>query len=210
MSGKGLGPMISIGGALGILHYLDFRPTQDVDAWWMPSATEEDRKAVVSTIEGTLRAFGRVRTRAWGDVVSVELVQENKVVFSFQIARRSAQLQRPVRVPWTEVFLDDIQDLVASKMVALIERGAPRDFRDIYALCHSGIVSPRECWDLWGRRQELAKSDSDTGRAKLAIQTHLQRIALLRPLEQIDDADRRTQTVRLRSWFQEDFLNVLK
>ncbi len=40
----------------------------------------------------TLQPFGEVRTRAWGDVVSVELVQEGRAVFTFQIANRTAQL----------------------------------------------------------------------------------------------------------------------
>lgn len=34
-----LGETISVGGAFGLLHYLDYRPTHDVDAWWVPAAT---------------------------------------------------------------------------------------------------------------------------------------------------------------------------
>jgi hypothetical protein len=30
---QGLGSKISLGGAFGLLHYLDYRPTHDVDAW---------------------------------------------------------------------------------------------------------------------------------------------------------------------------------
>jgi hypothetical protein len=29
--------------ALGLLHYLDYRPTHDVDAWWVPEATSDGR-----------------------------------------------------------------------------------------------------------------------------------------------------------------------
>ncbi len=63
-----------------------------------------------------------------GDVVSVELLEGKRKVFSFQIAHRSAQLQPSVPLPWANSLLDSFDDLVARKMVALIERGAPRTF----------------------------------------------------------------------------------
>src|SRR3990172_4781576 len=101
--------------------------------------------------------------------------------FSFQIARRSAQLASSAQAPWIEVLLDSFQDLVASKMEALVERGAPRDFRDIYELCQAGLLAPPECWRLWQQRQQLAGSDADAARAQIAIETHLARIAVQRP-----------------------------
>ena len=55
-------------------------------------------------LEATLKAFGQVKTRAGGDVVSVELACEGKTVFSFQIAPRSAQLEPPATAPWTDVL----------------------------------------------------------------------------------------------------------
>ena len=118
---RGLGEKISVGGALGLLHYLDYRPTHDVDAWWDASATAEDRHQVIHVIEMTLASFGQVNTRAWGDVISVELSREGETVFSFQIARRSAQLEPSTLAPWTSVLLDSFADLVASKIVALVE-----------------------------------------------------------------------------------------
>lgn len=33
LAAQGLGEKISLGGALGLLHYLDYRDTHDVDAW---------------------------------------------------------------------------------------------------------------------------------------------------------------------------------
>ncbi len=101
-----LGDRISLGGAFGLLHYLDYRPTHDVDAWWVVSATAQERQRVIDTITTTLESFGQVRTRAWGDVVSVELSQEGRVAFSFQIASRSAQLEPPSFAPWADVLLD--------------------------------------------------------------------------------------------------------
>ncbi len=205
----GLGTKLSLGGALGLLHYLDYRPTHDIDAWWEASATAQDQRRVIDVIKAALQPFGPVKLRAWGDVTSVELVRNDQVVFSFQIARRSAQLEPSVLSPWTGVLLDSFSDLVASKMVALVERGAPRDFRDIYALCLHGLVTPGQCWDLWRRRQRLAGSDTDGARARLAIETHLERIAQHRPLEQIADLRQRAEAEQVRAWFTGELLDAL-
>lgn len=209
LAAAGLGEAISLGGALGLLHYLDYRPTHDVDAWWDAAATAEARQRVIQVIEATLRTFGPVKTRAWGDVVSVELLEESRVIFSFQIARRPAQLEPSEPAPWVPVLLDSFPDLVASKLVALVERGAPRDFRDVYALCQAGLTTPHECWELWRRRQRLAGSDTDAGRARLAVETHLTRIAQHRPLERIADPHQRAEAARVRAWFAQEFLNAL-
>ena len=207
LAAEGLGHKISLGGALGILHYLDYRSTHDVDAWWSPLASEEDRRRVLETIEAALQPFGEVRTRAWGEVVSIELRTSGKAVFSFQIASRSAQLAAVERLPWTDVSLDSLTDLIASKMAALVERGAPRDFRDIFTLCDSGLASASKCWDLWAERQLKAGSDTDRNRARLAAQTHLARIERHRPLGSIDDAAQHAEATRVRSWFAEVFLD---
>ena len=197
---------ISLGGALGLFHYLDYRHTHDVDAWWSESLTEAQRQEVIEVLETTLSAFGEVRVRAWGDVVSVELAQAGKTVFSFQIAARSVRLEEPVSAGWIEVPLDSLSDLVASKMVALVERGAPRDFLDIYTLCQSGVLSVDESWALWRKWQALAGSDADPIRARLAIETHLERIALHRPLDQISEPGQREQAQVLREWYSRVFL----
>jgi hypothetical protein len=39
LADQALGTKISVGGAIGLLHYWDYRPTHDVDAWWTPSST---------------------------------------------------------------------------------------------------------------------------------------------------------------------------
>ena len=126
------------------------------------------------------------------------------------ISVRSAQLEPSSFAPWIDVLLDSFADLVASKMVALVERGAPRDFRDIYALCQANLTTAGECWKLWRRRQQLAGSDVDSTRAQLAVQTHLARIAVHRPLEQITDPQQRAEAERVRSWFTGAFLDVLQ
>lgn len=206
---SGLSGQISLGGALGLLHYLDYRATHDVDAWWADTATQEVQDKVLALIEEVLREHGEVRRRAWGDVTTVELIQEGKVTFSFQIARRSAQLKPSVRLTWIAARVDSLDDLVASKMVALVERGAPRDFRDIYEICRNGLRTPAECWQLWRQRQALGGADTDAGRARLAIETHLERIARHRPLASIEDQVQRAEAEQVRRWFAMEFLDAL-
>ena len=122
----GLADKLSLGGALGLLHYLDYRQTHDVDAWWAAETTSGERRAVVATLAAALEPHGQVRTRTWGDVVSIELVQEQRKTFSFQIAERTVQLEPATETPWIAVPLDSLADLLASKMMALVERGASR------------------------------------------------------------------------------------
>ncbi len=206
LADHGLGNKISLGGAFGLMHYFEYRHTHDIDAWWEPNATYAEQREVVEVVERALKSFGPVRTRSWGDVISVEVQPANEQVFSFQIARRSAQLKPSAPSPWEGILIDSFDDLVAGKMLALVERGAPRDFLDIFRLCDEGIVTPLQCWQLWRTRQELANSDSDLARARLAIRTHLARIEQHRPLEKIADDSQRTEAQRLRTWFKELFV----
>jgi hypothetical protein len=92
---------------------------------------------------------------------------------------------------------------------ALVERGAPRDFRDIYTLCREGRVTARECWRLWRERQERAGSDADPHRVRLAVETHLSRIAQHRPLAVIAEPEQRAAAAILRNWFAQEFLDAL-
>ena len=104
----GLADRIVLGGAFGLLHYLDYRTTKDVDAWWSPEVGADAQQQVIRTIESTLSAYGPVRTRTWGDVVSIELHDDGTTVFGFQIARRSALLELPGTASWAEMPLDSL------------------------------------------------------------------------------------------------------
>jgi hypothetical protein len=73
---------------------------------------------VIDLLVDTLSAYGQIRQRSWGEVVSVELQIEGKTMFSFQIAARSAQLQSSVPAHWANVLLDSLPDLLASKTEA--------------------------------------------------------------------------------------------
>lgn len=199
---------ISLGGAFGLFHYLDYRTTHDVDAWWSDMVTESQIQNVVNTLKTVLSEFGSVNVRSWGDVVSVELFENGKAVFSFQIAARSSRLQESIPAGWINVPLDSLSDLVASKMVALVERGAPRDFLDIYSLCKAGLLSADECWTLWRKRQDISGNDIDPSRARLAIESHLERITLHRPLENIADVNQRDEACQVRDWFANVFMKA--
>jgi hypothetical protein len=146
LAGRALGEKISLGGAFGLAYYLEYRTTRDIDAWWSQSASETDRHEVISLLQEVLCGFGPVRIRSWGDVVSIELKAGGKTVFSFQIAARPGQIEESMPAPWPSgLLLDSLRDLIAAKMVALVERGAPRDFRDIHAVCEEiGRASCRE------------------------------------------------------------------
>jgi predicted nucleotidyltransferase component of viral defense system len=207
---RGLGKAISIGGALGLIHYLDYRTTHDVDAWWDDSVSEAEKHLVIETVRTVLENKGAVKIRSWGDVVSIEMESKGRVTFSFQIAGRTVRLKETRKAAWDDLAVDSLEDLVASKMTALIERGAPRDFRDIYMVCQAGLVTVNDCRALWTKRQLLAGSDADQKRAKLAVQAHLKRIALLRPLAQIKDLKERRAAELLRHWFNGEFLDAFK
>ena len=203
------GERVSLGGAFGLAHYFEYRNTNDIDSWWNEPVSADERSTITHALEQALATFGQVRMRSWGDVVSIELMQGNKTVFSFQIAQRSAGLEEPVTGVWPGgIRVDSFTDLVASKMVALVERGAPRDFRDIYMLCQAGKCTVDECWHWWHSRQSTAGENADRARAELAIRTHLARLEQARPLAQIADASQRQSAELLRRWFVNVFLSL--
>ncbi len=209
LSTSDLAKHVSLGGAFGLAHYFEYRATHDIDAWWVEPITQNEQQQVIQLVENSLRSFGDVRIRSWGDVTSVELAREKKVVFSFQIAQRSAELHSPTSSPWGNVQLDTLDDLIASKMNALIERGAPRDFLDIYTLCQQNLCDVARCWQLWTERQHLSGDDADRQRAILAIRTHLTRLEQSRPLMKITDQGQRQSAEQVREWFKKEMLHDL-
>lgn len=72
------GDKISLGDAFALLHYLDYRSTYDVDAWWQQETTTQERQQVIAVLEATLAQYGQVRRRSFGDVTSLELAPEQK------------------------------------------------------------------------------------------------------------------------------------
>lgn len=200
------GKFISLGGAVGLSLYHEYRVTKDIDAWWNSEARERDKQLVIDFLKATLDEFGTVTIRRFGDVVSLDLQQEGKVVFNFQIANRSALLRPTVGSPWAPVTLDSMDDLVASKMSALIDRGAPRDFLDIYEICNQNLISIMRCWELWQEREikrGVAEPDQKIGCEALLL--HLSRIEKSRPLVTIADLNERNHANEVRVWFKNEF-----
>ena len=70
------------------------------------------------------------------------------------------------------------------------------------------LQEAEQCWALWEKRQELAGSDTDRQRGRLAIETHLARIAQHRPLAGIADSAQRAEADQVRRWFQEEMVRT--
>lgn len=150
-----------LGRALALKHYVNIRPTHDCDAWWTPAATAGDKAQVLSAVESFLARqapAARIVRQRWGDVDSVKVSEEDRVVFSFQIADRSVPLEPDQPSGWGGVAIESFTDKIASKMCALVERGAPRDFIDIYHVAQATDRTAAELWQLWQRKTLIAPS----------------------------------------------------
>lgn len=196
---------VIIGGGIALKHYLDKRETQDIDAWWKNGKNESGFLAIKEAMKSIADEANLLMTiRSFGVTDSFELKDKksgNKI-FSFQIATRDKQLEKPHLSPWAPLLIESLVDNVASKMNALVNRGAPRDFVDIYNVVESGILSIGRCWEVW----KLKNPDGIERVAKDSISTHLNRLNIKRPLEKIDIMEERENAKRLRDWFGDKFL----
>lgn len=190
-----------LGGYFALKHYLDYRETGDVDAWWLsrldPAALDVARKAFAQTAA----EFGyTVGERAWGETISLDAIDGSRRAFSFQVAARSVALSSPVPSPWGSFPIETLEDNVASKMVALVQRGAPRDFIDIKQVVDAGLLTADRCWELWAAKNPGA----DIDQARLEIEIHLEAIEARMPLDSLP-AERRDEAARLRAWYHDEF-----
>jgi hypothetical protein len=190
-----------LGGYFALKHYLDYRQTSDVDAWWL---SREDPRALAAAREAfsqTATDFGySVRERAWGETISLEAVTGADMAFSFQVSIRSVEIERPVPSPWGRFPIETLNDNVASKMVALVARGAPRDFVDIKAVVDAGLVTVDRCWELWAAKA----TGIDVDDARIRVKIHLAGIEARRPIERIP-AEARAAAAQLRAWYRDEF-----
>jgi len=85
-------------------------------------------------------------------------------------------------------------------MNALVNRGAPRDFRDIREIVAAGIATAERCWELWAAKNP----GRDVGEARREVQRLLAEIEARRPLERLEPAERERAT-ELRAWFRDVF-----
>jgi hypothetical protein len=191
-----------LGGYFALQHYLDYRETGDVDAWWRSrvdfGALAAARAAFVETAED----FGyAVREREWGETISLEALDDKGArSFSFQVAVRSVQIDDPISSPWGHFPIETLDDNIASKMQALVARGAPRDFVDIKKVVDTSLVSLARCWELWTAKDPGMTLED----ARLRVRAHLERIEARMPIDQIP-AERREAAMDLRAWFSDEF-----
>lgn len=187
---------IIVGGGVALQHYVEHRTTVDLDAWWHGSI----EPAVSDAIRSAMRTVGErhgleLRERNWRETQSYELVANEKKAFSFQIALRTVELDPPLESAWPPVKIESLRDNLGAKMNALVDRGAPRDFIDTYAISEAGLARPEDCWSTW-----VAKNPGlDVAAARLRVIHHLETLEGRRPLESVPPNEREKARL-LREW----------
>jgi hypothetical protein len=86
-------------------------------------------------------------------------------------------------------------------MNALVARGAPRDFRDVYEVVKAQLATVSESWDLW----QAKNPDTRLDRARAQVIKHLESIAERRPLDQLPEPERSAAN-DLRRWVRTDLV----
>lgn len=193
---------IVIGGGVALSHYLEYRSTVDLDAWWRA----EPRADVLALVEAEMRGIAsrhglEYRRRSWGETESLELLRGGLKQFSFQISRRTLALDDALPSLWQPVGIETLRDNVASKMTALVQRGAPRDFLDIYHLCIRDVTNMSDCWRSFTEKNP----GTSVAEAKRKIIARLAMIEATRPLETIEPAEARAQAASVREWYYRVF-----
>jgi len=194
-----------LGGYLALQHYVDYRKTHDIDAWWRGRASPVTERAILETMRRIADKEGfDVREKRFGETYSVELVRAEKKAFSFQIAVRSVELEPPLASAWPPILIESRADTVGSKMNALVDRGSPRDFVDIKMIVEKNLATVEDCWNLWQQKNsgEIIQSASQK------VEHHLAALEARRPLSMISNVAERSRAQAVRSWFRSEFLRV--
>jgi hypothetical protein len=132
---------VVLGGYFALAHYLDYRKTHDIDAWWKTRADPAAEKAIRDAMSKVATEEGfELHERRFGETISFELLRGGKRQFSFQIAVRSVALEPPLQSPWPPVLIETLTDNIGSKMNALVDRGSPRDFTDVKRVVDAGFT----------------------------------------------------------------------
>lgn len=203
LAGRPEAAEIVLGGYFALQHYTNYRRTYDIDAWWKTRAVAASEQAIREAMEQVAaEERSELRERRFGDTLSFELVRAGKKEFSFQIAVRTIGLEEPITSPWPPVLIETVVDNLASKMNALVNRGAPRDFTDIKHAVEEGLITIPGAWDLWSRKN----LGEDLESAKQKTLLHLEGLEGRRPLEAIRDIAERERARTTRAWFKQEFL----
>lgn len=190
---------VVLGGYFALKHYLDYRETHDINAWWRTRASESAIHAIQRVMDTVAEGRGYTcEKRSFGDTISFELVEKGMRIFSFQIATGSIEIEPPVASPWAPILIETLADNVGGKMNVLVNRGSPRDFTDIARVVEAGLATVDKCWSWWRRKNPSASVT--TGKQKARLQLEL--LERRRPLDTIDDPAQRSAAATLRDWFQ--------
>ena len=193
---------IVLGGGVALAHYLNYRDTHDLDAWWTSGPTPAADQLLGDVMQAVATKHGfTLSRRSWGETTSFELVDGQRKVFSLQIASRDRWLDAPVEAAWPPVRIETLRDNAASKMTALVERGAPRDLRDIHQLCDRGLMSVDDCWTLYREKNPSCAERDAAAKVLYAVE----RLEMQRPLDTIESAAQRQEAEALRRWYRTVF-----
>jgi hypothetical protein len=201
---------VVIGGGVALNCYAPPRLTHDVDAWWSQNASVADRVSTLTRIRAIAEEIGASaglvvveRPRTASEVVSIELQANRRTIFSFQIAPRDVELEPPTveGSPFAPVPIEAFADNLGAKMTALVSRGAPRDFQDVYTVVSTQIALPDELWALYAAKNP----GSDIRLAKAQVAQRLAEIELRRPLDSLDP-NSRSAAEKLRAWVRDEFV----
>jgi len=195
---------VVLGGYFALRRYVDYRETHDIYAWWLERASPATERAIRCAIEAVANEEGlQVGERRFGETLSLDLCAGDRKRLSFQIAVRTITLEAPEPSAWPPILIETLADTVGSKMNALVDRGAPRDFTDIHRLVQGGVVGAESCWAWWNRKNPGRTMEE--GMQK--IQLHLAALELRRPLDSISIPVDRESAATLRGWFRGVFLH---
>jgi hypothetical protein len=198
LSGRPESAEIVLGGYFAMRHYLDYRHTHDIDAWWKTGRKEDTLECIRHAMQTVAdRHRLELQVREWGETVSFEL-REKKKVFSFQIAVRSRELEPARPSSWDPILIESLADNVGAKMNALVQRGAARDFIDIKELVSRGIVTVDQCWRWWQQKNP----GGDIQQAKAHALRHLEALEQRRPLSEIARPEERAIAQQAREWLR--------
>ncbi len=186
---------LEIGGGLALWHYSPHRSTHDIDAWWLRES-EAARQAIQRTMEAVAAEQGlQLVQRQQPGYESWDLKREGKAVFAFQVARKSSRVEPPADSRWGRLKMESLRENLASKMNALVQRGAPRDILDVATVLKSGLVDASECWQLWRQR----RPDLPYLLARANVLKYLNALEARKPLSSFADPVEREQAERNRS-----------
>lgn len=193
---------IVIGGGIALAHYVEYRETFDLDAWWAVAPTAPANALLDEAMHAVASRHGLACVRrSWGETVSLELIDGQRKVFSLQIAPRDRYLDATLEADWPPVRIETLRDNVASKMNAVVNRGAPRDLRDIHEVCRRGLITVPQCWELYEQKNPGLSSRDAAAKVLHA----LERLEIQRPLDSIADDEQRREATAVRRWYREVF-----